>query len=191
MEKRTLEGKRVAIVATDGFEYDELLSPAEAVDSAGAEVHIISPQEGRIRGWKDGNWSMHPVKVTRTIREANPAEYSGLILPGGVMNPDALRTDEDVLTFVRGFFEQGKPVAAICHGAWTLINAEVVEGRTMTSYHAIRKDLENAGATWVDEPVVVDQGLVTSRHPGDLEAFNAKVIEEIAEGVHAEQRESV
>ena len=186
-----LKGKKVAILATDGFEYSELVEPEKALQTAGAEVDIISLEEGTIKGWKDGHWAMHPAHVTKTVKQANPAEYSGLVLPGGVMNPDKLRTEKTVQGFVRGFFEQGKPVAAICHAAWTLIDAEVVKGRTMTSYHTLRKDLENAGAKWVDEPVVVDQGLVTSRHPGDLEAFNDKVVEEISEGVHKEQRQSV
>lgn len=188
---KNLKGKRVAILATDGFEYSELVEPEKALQEAGADIDIISLEEGTIRGWKDGNWSMHPAHVTKTVEEANPAEYSGLVLPGGVMSPDKLRTDRNVRDFVRGFFEQGKPVAAICHGPWTLIDAEVVEGRTMTSYHSIRKDLENAGAKWVDKPVVVDHGLVTSRHPGDLEAFSKKVVEEIGEGVHKAQRQSV
>lgn len=188
---KDLKGKRVAILATDGFEYSELIEPEKALKTAGAATEIISLKDGEIRGWKDGNWAMHPIKVTKIVKSANPAEYSGLLLPGGVMNPDKLRTDKNVREFVRGFFEMGKPVAAICHGPWTLIDAEVVEGRRMTSYHSIRKDLENAGAQWVDQPVVVDQGLVTSRHPGDLEAFNKKVVEEIWEGVHEEQKQSV
>jgi len=191
MLNRKLEGKKVAILATNGFEDSELRSPMKALISAGASVEVVSPEEGKIKGWKDGNWAMNAVKVDRQVKEANAENYAGLVLPGGVMNPDNLRVNEEALEFVRNFFALGKPVAAICHAPWILISAEVVEGRKMTSYHSIRKDMENAGARWVDEPVVVDQGLVTSRHPGDLDAFNDKVVEEIAEGVHVKQAESI
>jgi len=191
MLNRQLENKKVAILATNGFEESELRSPMKALVDEGATVHVISLKEEPIRGWHKGNWAMEPVHVDHTVYTANPAEYAGLVLPGGVMNPDTLRGDDKAVGFVRGFFELGKPVAAICHAPWTLINAEVVEGRKVTSYHTIRKDLENAGAQWVDEPVVVDQGLVTSRNPGDLEAFNSKVVEEIAEGIHQAQKQSV
>lgn len=186
-----LENKKVAILATDGFEQSELVEPMKALKEAGAEVKIISLKEGEIRGWENGNWAEETIKVDMTVERANPAEYSGLVLPGGVINPDKLRTDRYAQLFVRGFFELGTPVAAICHGPWTLINAEVVEGRTMTSYHSIRKDLENAGANWKDEAVVVDNGLVTSRNPDDLPQFNKKLVEEVAEGTHVELAKSV
>jgi protease I len=178
-----LQGKRVAILATDGFEQDELESPRQALDDAGALTEIISLKPGMIRGWKHTEWG-DKFEVDRTVSEANPHDYDALVLPGGVMNPDKLRADQDAVEFVRDFFRHGKPVAAICHGPWTLINAGVVEGRRMTSYASIREDLVNAGANWVDEEVVVDNGLVTSRQPSDLPAFNAKMIEEFAEGLH-------
>ncbi len=178
--------KRIAILATNGFEESELKSPKEAMENEGFKVEIISLKEGKIKAWDQGNWS-NEYKVDKTIEQANPEDYNGLVLPGGVINPDQLRTHENVIKFVKTFFEQSKPVAAICHGPWTLINAEVVEGRTMTSYHTLRKDLENAGANWVDKEVVVDHGLVTSRNPKDLPAFNSKLIEEIKEGKHQMQ----
>lgn len=182
-----LNGKKVAILATDGFEQSELESPLDALDKAGATVRIVSLDSGDIKGWDNDDWGSS-IEVDVTIDHADAADYDALVLPGGVLNPDMLRTDEKVLKFVRDFFDQHKPVAAICHGPWTLINAEVVKGRKMTSYHTIRKDLENAGAEWVDEEVVVDNGLVTSRRPGDLEAFNAKLVEEVAEGKHKDQK---
>lgn len=184
MEK--LNGKRVAILATDGYEQSELTKPLEALKNAGATVHIISLKPGQIKGWNDENWG-DSVNVDRTVEEANAAEYDALVLPGGVMNPDKLRVNDLALTFVTGFFERGLPVGAICHGPWTLINAGVVDGRTLTSYHSIAQDLKNAGATWLDEEVVCDQGLVTSRQPDDLPAFCDKLIEEIAEGYHEGQ----
>ncbi len=182
-----LKSKKVAILATDGFEQSELTSPREALDNAGATTHIVAPEAGKIKGWKHDKWG-DEVAVDITVDQANPSDYDALVLPGGVMNPDQLRTQEPVQKFVRQFFEQHKPVAAICHGPWTLIDAGVVNGRKMTSFHTIRRDLENAGANWVDEQVVVDNGLVTSRNPNDLDAFNAKLIEEIAEGKHEGQK---
>jgi protease I len=181
-----LTGKKVAILATDGFEQDELLSPLEALKNAGADVHVVSPNEGKIKGWKHTDWGKK-VKVDVLLSEANAVEYDALVLPGGVMNPDHLRRDPQVLEFVKSFFQTGKPVGAICHGPWTLIDAGVVRGRKMTSYETIQTDLKNAGAQWVDQEVVVDNGLVTSRKPDDLPAFNAKLIEEIAEGIHTRQ----
>ena len=181
-----LDGKRVAILATDGYEQSELLQPLQALKDAGATVHIVSLKMGQIKGWDEENWG-ETVNVDRTVDEANAAEYDALMLPGGVMNPDKLRVNQNAVMFVTGFFERGLPVGAICHGPWTMINAGVVDGRTMTSYPSISQDLKNAGANWVDEEVVVDKGLVTSRKPADLPAFCAKLIEEIAEGYHEAQ----
>jgi protease I len=178
-----LTGKRVAILATDGFEEDELLSPLRALKSAGADPQVVSPTRGKIKGWKHTDWGK-TVKVDVPLAEASPEEFDALVLPGGVMNPDRLRRDPLVLEFVKAFFKAGKPVGAICHGPWTLIDAGVIRGRKVTSYESIQTDLKNAGAEWVDQEVVVDNGLVTSRKPDDLPAFNAKLIEEIAAGVH-------
>jgi protease I len=183
---QTLQGKRVAILATDGFEQEELESPRQALDNAGALAEIVSLKPGMIKGWKHTDWG-DQFEVDRTLDGANPHDYDALVLPGGVMNPDKLRANNDAVEFVRDFFRHGKPVAAICHGPWTLINAGVVEGRRMTSYKSIQRDLENAGANWVDEEVVVDNGLVTSRQPSDLPAFNRKMIEEFAEGAHSQE----
>ncbi|CAM3439196.1 Cysteine protease YraA [Flavobacterium longum] len=176
--------KRIAILATDGFEQSELLSPKETLENEGWTAEVVSLKTGEIKSWKDGNWG-DSVVVDRTVSEANASDYDALVLPGGVINPDLLRVNEDAVAFVKAFFDEKKPVAAICHGPWTLINADVVSGREMTSYQSIRKDLENAGAIWTDAEVVVDQGLVTSRSPQDLPAFNRKMVEEIKEGVHA------
>lgn len=175
--------KRIAILATNGFEESELTSPKEAMEKEGFEVHIISEKPGQIRSWADGDWS-NSYKVDKTINEINANQYNALVLPGGVINPDMLRRNEDALILIRDFFEQKKPVAAICHAPWTLISADVVRGRNMTSFASIKDDLVNAGANWMDEKVVVDQGLVTSRNPNDLPAFNSKLIEEIKEGKH-------
>lgn len=181
---RDLTGKRVAIVVADGFEQVEMTSPREALEEAGAETYLVSTEESRVKGWRHTDWG-DTFAVDVPIDEAASDDFHALLLPGGVMSPDKLRREERVLEFVRAFFEEGKPVAAICHGPWTLIDAGVVEGRRMTSYPSIRKDLENAGAEWTDLEVVVDDGLVTSRKPEDLPAFNAKMIEEISEGQHA------
>jgi len=178
--------KRIAILATNGFEESELKSPKEAMEKEGFQVDIVSLESGEIKGWADGNWS-NTYKVDKTINEVTAEDYNALMLPGGVINPDKLRREEKVLTFVRDFFKQEKPVAAICHAAWTLISADVVKGRKMTSFNSIKDDLVNAGANWVNEEVVVDQGFVTSRNPNDLPAFNSKLIEEIKEGKHEEQ----
>lgn len=181
---KDLSGKRVAIVATDGFEQSELLEPKKALEAAGATTEVVSLKAGRIRGWAMKDWG-EEVAVDTVVDEASADDYDALVLPGGVINPDKLRMHAGVLAFVRAFFEQGKPVGAICHGPWTLINAGVVRGRHLTSWPSLQLDLQNAGATWTDEEVVSQDGLVTSRKPDDLPAFNRKLIEEIAEGVHA------
>ncbi len=178
--------KRIAILATNGFEESELKSPKEAMEKEGFQVDIVSLESGKIKAWDNGNWS-NEYQVDKTVDQVSANDYNALVLPGGVINPDYLRRSDAALGFVKDFFKQKKPVAAICHAPWTLISAEVVKGRTMTSFHSIRKDLENAGANWVDKEVVVDEGFVTSRNPDDLPAFNAKVIEEINEGKHEEQ----
>jgi protease I len=187
MNNNKLEGKKVAILATNGFEQSELFEPKKALEEAGAEVSIISLETGEIKGWNKDDWGKS-ISVDQTVDKANAADFDALQLPGGVMNPDQLRVNDKAVSFVKAFFDAGKPVAAICHAPWTLINAGVVEGREMTSYHTIRKDLENAGAKWIDKEVVVDNGLVTSRKPEDIPAFNKKMIEEIAEGKHQKQR---
>jgi protease I len=185
-----LQGKRIAIlVANEGVEQVELTSPLDALHNAGADVSLLAPEEGEIQAFNhlDKGDTFTPDK---TVGQASPDDYDGLVLPGGVANPDQLRTDTDAVQFVRAFFEAGKPVGAICHAPWTLINAGVVDGRTLTSWPSLQTDLRNAGAEWVDEEVHVDQGLVTSRKPDDLDAFNAKLVEEFAEGVHEGQREA-
>ncbi len=186
MADKRLNGKKVAMLVADGFEQIELTSPKQALEDAGATAHIISPNEKEVRGWNHVEWA-DTFKVDAAVGQADPNAYDALVLPGGVMNPDKLRRDERNAAFVRKFFEQGKPVAAICHGPWLLIDAGVAKGRRMTSFGSIAIDLKNAGAEWVDEPCVVDNGLVTSRKPDDLDAFNAKMVEEIEEGVHAKQ----
>lgn len=175
--------KRIAILATDGFEESELKSPKEAMENEGFQVDIVSLKSGSIKAWDQGNWS-NEYKVDKTLDSVSANDYNALVLPGGVINPDKLRIDKGALTFIKDFFKQSKPVASICHGPWSLINADVVKGRTMTSYPSIKKDLINAGANWEDKEVVVDEGLVTSRNPDDLPAFNSKLIEEIKEGKH-------
>jgi protease I len=177
---RDLTSKRVAIVATDGFEQSELLEPKKALEAAGAKTDVISPKAGRIRGWKHTEWG-DEVAVDKVIGDVRADDYDALVLPGGVMNPDRLRLHDDVLAFVRAFFEQHKLVGAICHGPWTLINAGVIKGRHVTSWPSLRQDLLNAGARWTDEEVVSDRGLVTSRKPDELPAFNRKLVEEIGE----------
>jgi len=184
-----LQGKRIAIlVANEGVEQVELTSSRDALRDAGAEIDLLAPVEDEIQAFNhlDKADTFTPDKA---VGEADPDDYDGLVLPGGVANPDQLRTDTDAVQFVRSFFEEGKPVGAICHGPWTLINADVVDGRTLTSWPSLQTDLRNAGAEWVDEEVHVDQGLVSSRKPDDLEAFNAKLVEEFAEGAHEGQRE--
>lgn len=182
-----LKGIKVAILATDGFEQSELFEPKKALEAAGALVSIVSIKEGEIKGWNHTDWG-DTIAVDTIIAEANAEDFDALQLPGGVMNPDKLRMNESAVNFVKSFFDAGKPVAAICHAPWTLVEADVVRGRTLTSWASVRTDLENAGAKWVDEEVVVDNGLVTSRKPDDLPAFNKKMIEEFAEGVHNRQK---
>jgi deglycase len=176
-----LKGKRFAILATNGFEQSELEEPKRALEGAGAKADVVSLNQGQIRGWKHTDWGSS-VAVDVTIDRANPDHYDGLVLPGGVINPDKLRMDPEAVDFVRAFATAGKPIAAICHGPWTLINAGAVRGRKMTSWPSLQADLENAGARWVDEPVVVDSGLVTSRKPDDLPAFNRTMIEQFSQG---------
>lgn len=182
-KRKIIMEKRIAILATNGFEESELTSPKEAMEKEGFKVDIVSLEKGKIKSWDTDNWGKD-FDVDYSLDEVSAKDYNALVLPGGVINPDKLRREESALIFVRDFFKQSKPVAAICHAPWTLISADVVKGRTMTSFHSIRKDLENAGALWVDEEVVVDEAFVTSRNPDDLPAFNAKVIEEIKEGKH-------
>ena len=176
-----LKGKKVAIVVADGFEQVELTEPKQALEQAGAQTQIISPAQGQVRGWNFTEWGdRFPVDIP--LAQANPDEYDALLLPGGVMNPDVLRRNQQALQFVKAFFEAKKPVASICHGPWTLIDAGVVKGRTLTSYRSLQTDLKNAGAQWVDQEVVVDNGLVTSRQPDDIPAFNQKMIAVFAAG---------
>jgi len=177
-----LTGKKVAFLMTNGFEDSEFTSPWEAVTGHGAEAVLVSPESGSVTG-KNG----HEARVDLSVSEADASEYDGLMLPGGVANGDKLRMDEGAVAFTRQFFEQGKPVGVICHGAWILTDADVLRGRTLTSYPSLQTDLRNAGATWVDEEVVVDNGLVSSRTPKDLPAFNDKLVEELAEGEHGGQ----
>jgi protease I len=180
---KSLQGKKVAILTENGFEEVELTSPKQALEEAGAEVHIVAPQKEKVKAWDHDHWSIE-LPVDKAIDEADVDDYDALVLPGGVLNPDKLRTNEEAVAFVKDFLASGKPVAAICHGPQTLIETGLLEGRTMTSFPSIKTDLINAGADWVDREVVVDNGLVTSRSPKDLEAFNKKMIEEIREGVH-------
>ena len=187
--KKNLHGKTVAILATHGFEQSELLEPKDALQKAGAKVDVVAPEGGKLQGFRHMDKG-DKVNVDRTLDDVSATDYDALVLPGGVFNPDSLRTNDKAIRFVRLFFEQRKPVGAICHGGWTMIDANVVEGRTMTSVKSIRTDLRNAGAIVVDEKVVVDNGLVTSRTPEDLGAFCSKLVEEVGEGQHAGQHAS-
>ncbi len=188
--KPNLNGKRVAMLVTDGFEQSELTGPKEALEKAGAKVEIVSPAGAKVRAWDEEDWG-ETFEVDVPLKKARPEDHDALVLPGGVMSPDRLRLDKKALSFVRAFFEEGKPVAAICHGPWTLIEAGVVPGRRMTSWPSLQTDLRNAGAQWVDEPVVVDEGLITSRKPADIPVFNRKLIEEFGKEKHSEHKESV
>ncbi|HEY9535060.1 MAG TPA: type 1 glutamine amidotransferase domain-containing protein [Mucilaginibacter sp.] len=175
----------MAVLTEEGFEQVELTSPVEALKFAGARVEVISPKSGVIKAWDKTDWGIE-VDVDKVLSEANPDDYDALVLPGGVLNPDKLRQNKDAVAFASAFLDEGKPVAAICHGPQTLVETGMLKGRKLTSYPSLQTDLKNAGAEWVDEEVVVDNGLVTSRRPDDLPAFNKKMIEEIAEGVHTE-----
>ena len=184
-----LTGKRIAfLMDNEGIEQIELVEPRKGIEDAGAETDLIAPEDGRVQAF-DHLDKADTFDVDRTVTEADVADYDGVVLPGGVANPDNLRTDTEAVAFLKGFFEAGKPVAAICHAPWMLVEAGVVEGRQLTSWPSLQTDIRNAGGEWVDEEVVTDSGLVTSRKPDDIPAFVAKAIEEFAEGVHDEQRE--
>ena len=181
---KDIKGKKVAILTETGFEEVELTSPKKALEDAGVEVHIISPQKNKVKAWDHDHWSIE-LDVTHSIKDVNPEDYDMLVIPGGVINPDKMRMNKDCVSFAQHFLEQGKPLAAICHAPQLLIKTEMISNFEMTSYPSIKTDLENAGVKWVDRPVVVDNGVVTSRNPGDLPAFNKKILEELAEGKHA------
>jgi protease I len=181
-----LRNKRIAALVDNGFEQSELLEPKKALENAGAKVDVVSPQSTKVKGWKHTNWG-EEVNVDVHLDKANPNEYDAILLPGGVMNPDKLRANEQAIRFVQSFVDAKKPIAAICHGPWTLIETGALRGRTMTSWPSLKTDLKNAHAIWVDQECVVDNGLVTSRKPDDIPAFNRKMIEEFAEGRHDRQ----
>jgi len=185
--QKSLQGKKIAFLVTDGFEQVELTKPWEQIKLAGAETELIALEEGKVQGYNHLDKG-DAFAVDKAITDVSADDYDGLVLPGGVANPDALRTDKNVVEFVRAFFTEHKPVAAICHAPWTLVEAGVLNGRKLTSWPSLRTDIQNAGGKWVDQEVVVDQGLVTSRKPDDLDAFCSKAIEEFAEGKHQRQR---
>ena len=190
MADTQLRGKRVAIIAADMVEQVELVEPRKALEAAGAKTELLSIKPGTIQGFNHFD-KADEHKVDKLVEEADASDYDALLIPGGVGNPDQLRADENVVQFTRDFFEQGKPVAAICHGPWVLVEAGAVKGRKLTSWPSLQTDIRNAGGNWVDEKVVVDEGLVTSRKPDDIPEFNRKMVEEFAEGIHARQRASV
>jgi protease I len=181
-----LSGKKIAILATHGFEQSELEVPRDTLKNAGASVEIVSLAEGEIKGWDMKDWG-RPVKVDKTLDQVSPEDYDALVLPGGQINPDLLRLEPKALKFIKDIFDAKKVVAAVCHAPWLLIETGIAKGRKMTSYHSIKTDVANAGARWEDSEVVVDQGLITSRNPGDLKAFSAKIIEEVKEGRHTQR----
>jgi protease I len=182
-----LKGKRVAILATDGVEQVELLEPQKALEEAGAKTDVISPKDGKIKGWNHTEWGQE-IPVDVNLKSADQNNYDALVLPGGVMNPDYLRMDPAAVQFVKSFFDSGKPVGSICHGPWLLVEADVIRGRKVTSWPSLRTDIRNAGGEWTDHEVVTDHGLVTSRKPAAIPAFNKKIIEEFAEGKHTAQQ---
>lgn len=185
-----LKGKKVAILAAEGFEESELKEPKKALESAGAETEIVSINKEAIRSWRDNQWG-EAIQVDTVVEEANPDHYDALMIPGGLKNPDVLRMNADAVEFVRQFAVSGKPIGAICHGPWILVEADVVKGRTLTSYPSIKTDIKNANGNWVDKEVVVDKGIVTSRTPKDIPAFTLKLVEEIREGVHENRQDII
>jgi len=183
----SIKDAKIAILATDGFEQVELTEPLAKLKEAGAEVHVISPKSGTIKGWDQDHWDKE-ITVDKTLSEVRVTDYDALVLPGGQINPDTLRADPKVVSFVREFFNSKKPLAAICHAPWLLIEADVVRGRDITSYNSIKTDVKNAGGNWLDQEVVVHEALITSRNPGDIPAFVAKIIEEVEEGRHEDRK---
>jgi len=180
---KSLDQKRVAILATNGFEQSELEVPRDKLKAAGAKVDVVSPEAGEIKGWDMKDWG-RPVKVDKKLSDANVKDYDAIVLPGGQINPDLLRVNASALELIRAFYDAGKTVAAVCHAPWLLIEAGIAKGRKMTSYHSIKTDVINAGAKWEDNAVVTDNGVITSRNPGDLDAFSTKIVEEVREGKH-------
>jgi protease I len=182
-----ISGKKVLILATNGVEQVELEVPRDRLKAEGATVHVVSPEQGEIRGWNLTDWG-HMIKVDRHLDEVSADEYDAIVLPGGQINPDLLRVNQKALDLIMAFYNQQKPVAAVCHAPWLLVETGIIKGRNATSYHSIKTDVKNAGAKWEDSPVVTDEGIITSRNPGDLEAFSSKIIEEVKEGRHTERR---